>query len=162
KLSNTTAVGRMAFSECAGLLEVDLPNVTALDSHAFTNCKTLELASLPKLRTMESRAFYSCVGLKFLTLGEEPPELLGRGYWFKNVYTDKIIVPTAESIEKYKETFEFADFKIRLIGDDSSDEDDGVDPFAHVYEPISTSHYLVDSRKGPYYTGDYQMGLNFY
>ncbi|NOU95740.1 TIM barrel protein [Paenibacillus sp. LMG 31456] len=36
------------------------------------------------------------------------------------------------------------------------------EPSAHVYEQIPTSHYLIDSRKGPYYTGDYKLGLNFY
>ncbi|SFL57529.1 Sugar phosphate isomerase/epimerase [Paenibacillus sp. 1_12] len=36
------------------------------------------------------------------------------------------------------------------------------DSFAQVYEQIPTSHYLVDTRKGSYYTGDYEIGLNFY
>ncbi|MCR8633417.1 sugar phosphate isomerase/epimerase family protein [Paenibacillus radicis (ex Xue et al. 2023)] len=36
------------------------------------------------------------------------------------------------------------------------------EPSSQVYEQIPTSHYLVDSRKGPYYTGDFKMGLNFY
>lgn len=36
------------------------------------------------------------------------------------------------------------------------------DSFASVYDQIPTSHYLQDSRKGPYYTGDYKIGLNFY
>ncbi|NHN29893.1 sugar phosphate isomerase/epimerase family protein [Paenibacillus agricola] len=34
--------------------------------------------------------------------------------------------------------------------------------FAKVYEQIPTSHYLIDNRKGPYYTGDYKIGLNLY
>jgi sugar phosphate isomerase/epimerase len=33
---------------------------------------------------------------------------------------------------------------------------------SHVYEQFPTSLYLKDSRKDPYYSGDYQIGLNFY
>lgn len=36
------------------------------------------------------------------------------------------------------------------------------DQFANVYEQIPTSHYLADSRRDSYYTGDYKLGLNFY
>ncbi|WP_051621175.1 sugar phosphate isomerase/epimerase family protein [Paenibacillus sp. UNC451MF] len=32
----------------------------------------------------------------------------------------------------------------------------------HVYEHIPTSHYLRDIPKGPYYKGDFKLGLNFY
>ncbi|MBW7455011.1 sugar phosphate isomerase/epimerase family protein [Paenibacillus sepulcri] len=31
-----------------------------------------------------------------------------------------------------------------------------------VYEQIPTSHYLTECHKGPYYTGDYKLGLNLY
>ncbi|MFC6227886.1 TIM barrel protein [Paenibacillus allorhizosphaerae] len=162
KFDKATGVGRMAFNECSALIRVELPEVTTIDSHTFTNCKALQYASLPKLQSMESRAFYGCAGLESLILGEEPPEPIGRGYWFKHVYTAKIYVPVEESIQKYKSTYEFADFRIKVLGDESADDDPGEDPFAHVYEQVGTSHYLKDHRKGPYYTGDYKIGLNLY
>ncbi|WP_282935981.1 TIM barrel protein [Paenibacillus sp. RC67] len=162
KIDHAVGVCKMAFNECHSLVSIDLPQVESVESHILTNCKSLQYANLPKLRSMDSRAFYGCAALKSLHLGEEPPELLGRGYWFKHVYTATIFVPTEASIQKYRETYELADFKIKAVGDDSVDEEDGIDPFANLYEPISTSHYLKDSRKGSYYTGDYKIGLNLY
>ncbi|NHN33995.1 sugar phosphate isomerase/epimerase family protein [Paenibacillus agricola] len=36
------------------------------------------------------------------------------------------------------------------------------DSFAKVYTQIPTSHYLINNHNGPYYTGDYKLGLNLY
>jgi hypothetical protein len=156
---NTTAIGESAFEECTQLQSADLPNVSLLSGRVFFNCYALQHASLPLLKSMENRAFYRCTNLEYVLLGEEPPELIG-SYWFKEIITLRVFVPKQESIQKYKDVYEFSDFHIKLIGDDSMDVVD--ESSKKSYYDYKYDQSLSNDYSGPYYTGDYKIGLNLF
>lgn len=159
KLANTTAISESAFEECSYLVKADLPEVTVMGGRIFYNCYELSAAELPKLAYMENRAFYRCTSLTSLLLGAEPPELIG-SYWFKEIITLKVFVPSEPSIQKYKDIYEFSDFKIKVVGDDSGDSEH--ESSRRSYYDYKYDEGLTYRYDGPYYTGDYKIGLNLY
>ncbi|MFD0677855.1 MULTISPECIES: TIM barrel protein [unclassified Paenibacillus] len=158
KLLHTATINESAFEECSNLLTADLPAVTMLNGRVFYNCYALKQASLPQLASMENRTFYRCTSLISLLLGEEPPALIG-SYWFKEIISLKVFVPTQESILKYKDIYEFSDFKVKLVGDDSVDNDD---ESSRSYYDYKYDADLIYDYTGPYYTGEIKVGLNLY
>lgn len=66
-----TVVKGAAFTDCSGLLVVELPNVVDLDEGSvFSHCSSLEQVNLPSVRTIGVNTFYNCYNLSFVGLGE--------------------------------------------------------------------------------------------
>jgi sugar phosphate isomerase/epimerase len=160
-IANATAVNQRAFYE-SNVVYVDLPEVTAISSLVFVNCKNLVSVNLPKLTSMDNRAFYGSSSLTSLTLGEQPPELLGAGNWFKDVNQLTVYVPTENAIDKYLDDYEFSEFRIRVIGESYDDEEEGGRNSESPLGGYTDGGHAVISRTGDYYTGDYKVSLNLY
>ncbi|PZG19067.1 hypothetical protein C1I95_12380 [Micromonospora craterilacus] len=166
KLDNTTVIGSRAFYDLATLVTAEMPKVTVLNGLAFNNNVALQSAYLPRLRSIDNRAFYNALSLKSLTLGEEPPQLLGQGNWFLYATGMTIYVPVESAVEAYRTDIFFQQFRIRLIGDDSSSPDDPAAPNT----PEICGQYCgriggadsVRYRDGEYFRGDYKISLNLY
>ncbi|EKN69767.1 xylose isomerase [Neobacillus bataviensis LMG 21833] len=157
-----STVPEKAFEENQSLQTVKFLNTKILGGRAFYQGRigggNLKAVELPKLTAMGNRAFYRTT-ITSLTLGEEPPEMLPTGYWFKDVQNLTIYVPTEEAILKYKDNYEFMDFRIKLIGD-LSEDDDVIDEnqfYDYKYDKNLDYQYT-----GEYYTGDYKVSLNLY
>lgn len=152
-----------AFEENQSLQNVKFLNTSILGGRAFyqgrIHAGNLKSVELPNLTAMGNRAFYRTT-ITSLTLGEEPPEMLPTGYWFKDVTNLTIYVPTEKAIDKYKNNWDFMGFKIKLIGDESVDDDEGADElqfYDYKYDQDIDQPYT-----GEYYTGDYKLSLNLY
>ena len=166
KLHNTTVIGSRAFYDVGTLVTVEMPNVTVLNGLAFNNNVALESAYLPRLKSIDNRAFYNAVSLSSLTLGEEPPELLGQGNWFLYATGLTVYVPVESALEVYRTHSYFQQYRIRLIGDDSSSPDDPAAPNT----PEICGDYCgriggsdsVRYREREYFRGDYKVSLNLY
>ncbi|MEU5727142.1 TIM barrel protein [Micromonospora sp. NPDC047738] len=167
RLDNTTVIGSRAFYDVATLVTVEMPNVTILNGLAFNNNAALKSAYLPQLRSIDNRAFYGAVSMSSLTLGEEPPVLLGQGNWFLYVTGLTIYVPVESALEVYRNHIFFQQFRIRVIGDDGTGNPD--DP-APPNTPELCAQYCgriggsdsVRYRDREYFRGDYKVSLNLY
>ena len=131
---NITIVGSGAFRNTA-LTSIEIPDgVKRIDSYAFNRCKSLESISLPnELVEIGWVTFWECTSLKSIDLPEtlivmgesafedcsslttvycraiEPPQLTGRGNWFKGCPLETLYVPVG-SKEKYEAAEGWSDF----------------------------------------------------
>ncbi|MBQ8035354.1 MAG: leucine-rich repeat domain-containing protein [Proteobacteria bacterium] len=63
KFPNLTVIGNSAFSECTGLVSIDLPNIQTVGDKAFANCTNLVSVLLPNASSIRNNAFEGCTSL---------------------------------------------------------------------------------------------------
>ena len=77
-----TAVGDMAFYECAALTVVNLPDsVATVGVSAFAGCEALETVHLPRVTTLGNYAFSRCFSLSNVTLPDTLTAIGGYAFY---------------------------------------------------------------------------------
>lgn len=102
KLPTTlTAIGSLAFENCASLKTVNIPNGVTSLFQAFTNCSSLESVVVPESVTNMNIAFKGCTSLKSVNI---PNGVTSLDRTFTNCTSlESIVVP--ESVTYMNETF---------------------------------------------------------
>lgn len=90
-----TAVGNMAFYECAALTTVNLPDsVTTVGASAFAGCEALETVRMPRVQEIGNYAFSRCFSLSNVTLPDTLTAIGGYAFYRCTALT-YIRVPSA-------------------------------------------------------------------
>ena len=127
-------IGRGAFMDCQNLKELNLPdNIKTIEFGTFSNCWSLENVNIPKNVTLiDYMAFYNCSSLTEINIPENV-NVIARGAFYGcdkltriKVYapeppsshsafdrTDITVYVPDESIDKYKNSYDWKDFNIR-------------------------------------------------
>ena len=108
---NVTLIDDMAFYNCWSLENVNIPkNVTLINDMAFYNCSSLTEINIPEnVNEIENGAFYGCDKLtRIKVYAPEPP---GLNSAFDR--TDITVYVPDESIDKYRNSYDWKDFNIR-------------------------------------------------
>ena len=102
--NNITSIGRLSFSGCVRLKEIDLSNVFEIGINAFEECYSLENVTLG-VTHLSFSTFYDCTSLKNVVLLNT--KSIG-SYAFANTLIESIVLP--DSIEDIY-VYAFAEMK---------------------------------------------------
>lgn len=123
--NNVTNIGNYSFAACSGLTSIVIPNsVTEIDRYGFSDCWSLETVILGSgLTSVYTSSFRNCYKLRSITNLATTPPYTSDDTWnqtdvfnvFKNTPIEAIYVP-CNSLEAYKEAFEWANYGTKIIG----------------------------------------------
>lgn len=123
--NNVTNIRNYSFAACSGLTSLVIPNsVTEIGRYGFSDCWSLETVILGSgLTSVYTSSFRNCYNLRSITnLATTPPytndDTFNQGdvkNVFKNTPIEAIYVP-CNSLEAYKEAFEWANYGTKIIG----------------------------------------------
>ena len=112
--SSVAQIGSSAFYDCKSLKQINLFGVTSIDRGAFVGCEILEKVKIGKnATTIESYAFGSNAIKDIYCYGETPATC---SYEAGTIFSDEVknnavLHVPAQSIEKYKATLPWSEFK---------------------------------------------------
>ncbi len=77
-----------AFGDCSALAGASFPLAESVGQYAFFGCLSLYSISIPAVTTIAENAFENCTALKYMMLGNNPPQLTESGlrHSFKGVF----------------------------------------------------------------------------
>ena len=111
--NSVTSIGNYAFSGCTGLTSITIPNnVTSIGGSAFSGCTGLTSITIPNsVKTIGIYAFRDCVNLSdFYCHAERIPTTSTDAFYKSNINNATLHVPAA-SIDEYKITVPWKNFK---------------------------------------------------
>lgn len=149
--SSITYIGNQAFRECSSLISIDLPNsITSIGDACFTDCRSLKEINLPNgIETLGLYFFSGCNNLSSITIPKSVTSIgddcFGRCSsllsvtceWgnldnistysnaFDGIFTESILYVPAGTVDMYKATEPWSNFKyIEEVGEsgDTSEE----------------------------------------
>ncbi len=114
-----TSIGDDAFCECTSLTSVTIPDsVTSIGGYAFYKCTSLTTITIPNsVTSIGALAFSLCTSLKEVYCKSVTPPAGNEDMFNNNASGRKIYVPTA-SVDKYKSTAYWSDYKNDIYGYD--------------------------------------------
>ena len=109
-------IGEYAFSGCDSLTSITIPDsVTSIGNGAFQDCISLASVTIPNsVTTIGYNAFYRCTSLKAVYCKATTPPTGRSGMFYGNASGRLIYVP-AESVDIYKTTSYWDDYKDYII-----------------------------------------------
>ena len=96
-ITEATAIGSSAFSECGQLTSVSLPKVKSTGNYAFQDCKALANVSLPMATTLGTSAFKACTSLASVHL-PQVTEMTGSGAFAECTSLTSISLPALKTV----------------------------------------------------------------
>ena len=110
--SSLEVIGRASFAECNGLTSVILPEgITTIGRWAFEKCINLKLVDIPaSVTSMDHNVFDYCESLKDVYCRPVTPPYNGQRLFY-NANPDATLHVPAASLQVYKETAPWCDFK---------------------------------------------------
>ena len=110
--SSLDVIGRASFAECNGLTSVILPEgITTIGRWAFQTCISLKVVDIPaSVTSMDHNVFDYCESLKDVYCRPVTPPYNGQRLFY-NANPDATLHVPAASLQVYKETAPWCDFK---------------------------------------------------
>lgn len=129
--NSVTSIGNMAFSNCSGLTSITIPNsVISIESYAFDGCTGMTSVTIGNsVTSIGENAFGSIDNLSITCYATTPPTIEEHAFdhqCYDEKCTQKYIKGTLyvlkQSLQLYKEAYEWKDFK-SILAIESSEPD---------------------------------------